>query len=80
MYNYSLMNNASRLLLISQSRPDAATADRTNTCTRTYTLIYSDVRTHRMSTENDVTRCVTSETCVHAKRVRTHSSRETRVK
>lgn len=39
MYNYSLMNNARRLLLISHSRPDAATAARTNTRTCPYTLV-----------------------------------------
>lgn len=55
MYNYSLMNNAKRLLLISHSRPNAATAARTNTCTCTYTLISSTHAQSGRRTENDVT-------------------------
>lgn len=81
MYNYSLMNNASRLLLISHTRPDVATAaDGTNTCT--HTLIYSIYIT---CPENDVTGvciCVSllKHMCVHAKHALTRSSGETGVK
>lgn len=87
MYNYSLMNNASRLLLISHTRPDAATAaDGTNTrtCTRSHThLRYIHTQTDRMSSENYVTGhhtlCVShlKHMCGHAKHVLTHFSRET---
>lgn len=71
MYNYSLMNNASRLLLISHTRPDAAAAaDGTNTRTyiHTYT-VYTYARTDMSSTEKDVTgahMCVAFETYVCA--------------
>lgn len=54
MYNYSLMNNASRLLLIRHTRP------RCSNCSRRDKHVHSYVHTHthyidRMSTQNDVT-------------------------
>lgn len=83
MYNYSLMNNASRLLLISHTRPDAATAaDGTNTCTYTHThLQYIHTCTHTQQIECPqkimlpVCICVSllKHMCVHAKHILTHS-------
>lgn len=58
MYNYSLMNNASRLLLISHTRPTAATeVDGTNTCMYIHTLTYSTYILVHINREdgNDVT-------------------------
>lgn len=69
MYNYSLLNNAIRLFLISQA-PQC--------CNRTNTHIY--ILTHLQYTTYVLHQFVISERCAHTKHAHPHFSWEARVK